>query len=73
MSRSGVRGGHLGFQSRDLEEMVIHDVMGDLILPQGRYPEKFILISLLEVCKEGGVKKGVSWRMLRVDDWKHRL
>ena len=27
-------------------------------LPQGRYPENFVLISLLEVCQEGGVKKG---------------
>ena len=31
----------------------------NLILPQGRYPESFVLISLLEVCQEWGVKKGV--------------
>ena len=37
--------------------MVILDVMDDLILPQGRYPESFVLISLLEVCQEWGVKK----------------
>ena len=38
---------------------MIPDVMVDLILPQGRYPESFVLISLLEVCQEWGVKKGV--------------
>ena len=42
-----------------MEDMVIPDVMDDLILPQGRYPESFMLISLLEVCQEWGVKKGV--------------
>ena len=38
--------------------MVLTDVMDDLILPQGRYPKSFVLISLLEVCQELGVKKG---------------
>ena len=47
-----VLGGHLGFLTGDLEEMVILDVMDDLILPQGRYPEQFALISLLGVCQE---------------------
>ena len=42
---------------RDLEGMVIPDVMDDLILPQGRYPESFVLIFLLKVCQEWGVKK----------------
>ena len=32
--------------------------MDDLILPQGRYPESFMLISLLEVCQEGGPSWG---------------
>ena len=32
--------------------------MDDLGRPQGRYPEIFMLISLLEVCQEGGVNKG---------------
>ena len=31
-------------------------------LPQERYPENFMLISQLEVCQEGGVKKGGTWR-----------
>ena len=52
----------------DLEDMVILDVMDDHILAPGRYPESFVLISLLEVCQEGGVKKGGTWRMLRVPD-----
>ena len=38
--------------------MVILDVMDDLVLPQGRYPEYFVLISLLEVCQEGGSSWG---------------
>ena len=33
--------------------MVIPDVIDLLILPQGKYPESFMLISLLEVCQEG--------------------
>ena len=39
--------------------MAIADVLDDLILPKGRYPKNFVLISLLEVCQEWGVKKGV--------------
>ena len=31
--------------------------MDDLCRLQGRYPENFVLISQLEVCQEGGVKK----------------
>ena len=42
--------------------------MDDHILAQGRYPESFVLISLLEVCQEGGVKKGGTWRTLGVLD-----
>ena len=42
-----------------MNDRVIHDVMNDVLLPQGRYPEDFVLISLLEVCQEGRVKKGV--------------
>ena len=29
-----------------------------VLLPQGSYPENFVFISQLEVCQEGGVKKG---------------
>ena len=51
--------------------MVIPDVMDDLILTKGRYTESFMLISLLEVCQELGVKKGGTWRTLRVPDQRH--
>ena len=47
-----------------MEDLVIPDVMNDIFSPQGRYPEKFVLISLLEVCQEGDVKKGGTWRTL---------
>ena len=41
-----------------MEDMVIPDVMNDVFLPQGIYTENFVLISQLELCQEGGVKKG---------------
>ena len=44
--------------------------MDDLDRLQGRYPENFVLISQLEVCQEGGVKKGVlggHWGFLTGD------
>ena len=37
-----------------MEDMVIPDVMNDVSLPQGRYPENLVLIFQLEVCQEGG-------------------
>ena len=45
--------------------------MDDLGRPQGRYPEIFMLISLLEVCQEWWVKKGGTWVMLRVPDQRY--
>ena len=45
--------------------------MDDLGRLQGRYPENFVLIYQLEVCQEGGVKKGSIWRTLRVPDRRH--
>ena len=55
-----------------MEDLVIPDIMNDDFLPQGRYPENFALISLLEVCQEGGgVKKGGTWRTLWVPDRRH--
>ena len=42
-----------------MEDRVIPDVMNDFYLPKERYHETFVMISLLEVCQEGGVKKGV--------------
>ena len=40
-----------------MEDRVIPHVMNDVFLPQGRYPENFVLISLLEVCQEGGCQE----------------
>ena len=52
-----------------MEDIVVPDVMNDVFLTQGRYPENFVLISQSEVCQEGGrVKKGGTWRKLRVPD-----
>ena len=41
----------------DMEDRVIPDVMNDVFLPQGRYPENFVLISQLEL--KGRSRKGV--------------
>ena len=54
-----------------MEDMVVPDIMNDVFLPQGRYPENFVLIFQLEVRQEGGVKKGCTWRTLRVPDRRH--
>ena len=43
--------------------------MNNVFLSQGIYSDNFMLISLLEMCQEGGVKKGGTWTTLRVDDW----
>ena len=48
--------------------------MGDLVWPQWRYPESFVLISLLEVCQEWGSFMrvlGGCWGFLTGDlkDW----
>ena len=66
----GVLGGHWGFLTRDMEDMVIPDIMNDVFLPQGRYPENFVLISQLEG-QEGGSRRGRTWRTLRVPDRRH--
>ena len=50
----GVLGGRWGLLMGDLDDKVILDVMDDHILAPGRYPENFVLITLLEVCQEGG-------------------
>ena len=42
----------------DMDDMVVPDIMNDVSLPEGRYPENFVLISQSEVCQERGVKKG---------------
>ena len=54
-----------------MDDRVVVDILNDVLLPQGRYPENFVSIFQLEVCQEGGVKKGATWRMLMVPDWRH--
>ena len=56
--RGGGLGGHWGFLTRDMEDLVISDVMNDVFLTQGRNSENFVLISQLEVCQEKGVLGG---------------
>ena len=51
--------------------MVILNVVDDIILPQGRYAEQFVLISLLGVCQEWGVKKGGTWMVVKIPDKGH--
>ena len=43
---------------------VISDVISDVLLPQGRYTESFVLISLFYMCKEWQIKKGASLRKI---------
>ena len=54
-----------------MEDLVIPDAMNDVFLPHGRYPENFVLISLLEVCQEGGGSRrgvlGGRWGFLTRD------
>ena len=42
-------------------DLTIPDVMNDVFLPQGRYPENFVLISQLEEGQEG---RGSRWGYL---------
>ena len=54
-----------------MEDMIVPDGMNDVFLPQGRYPENFVLISQLVVRQEGGVKKGVLGGHCGVPDLRH--
>ena len=51
--------------------LITVEFMDDLGRLQGRYPEIFMLISLLEVCQEGGIKKRATWRTVRVPDQRY--
>ena len=42
-----------------MDDTVTPDVMNDVLLPQERYPENLVLISQLEVCQEGGLRRRV--------------
>ena len=37
-----------------MDNRIVPDVMNDVLLSQGRYPENFMLIIQLELCQEGG-------------------
>ena len=52
-----------------MDDRVTPDVKKDIFYPNEE--ENFVLISQLEVCQEGGVKKGGTWRSLRVPDQRH--
>ena len=61
-----VLGGCWRFRTGDLEDRVLLDIMDVLGKLQESYPESFVMISLLEVCQEGGVLYVGTWRLLRV-------
>ena len=46
-------------QGRFLFYGALLDIVNDVLLPQGRYPENFLLKSQLEVCQEGGSRRGI--------------
>ena len=51
-----------------MEEWVIPDIMDDFGGHQGKYPESFVLISLLLVCQKWGFLLGGTSRTLMVPD-----
>ena len=51
-----------------MEDGIILNGMNEGFLSYGRYPEKFVLISQLEVRQEWGVKKGGTWMTLGLPD-----
>ena len=61
-----VLGGCWGFLTGVLEDRLILDDMDHLVQSIGRYPERFVFISLLKVCQEWGMLHGGTWRVLRV-------
>ena len=43
-----------------MDDRVIHDVMNDVLLPQGSYPDNFIMIYQREVFQEGGYLEDID-------------
>ena len=55
-----------------MDDSVSPYVMNEVFLPKGSYPENLVLISQLEgFHKGGGVKKGGTWRTMKVPDQRH--
>ena len=63
-SRTGVLEENLEFLRGDVDERVIHDIMNDVLLPQGKYPE---IVNLNGNCVKK-VKMGGTWWTLRVPE-----
>ena len=57
--KKGVLGRCWGFLTGDMEDRVIPDVMNDVFLPQGRYPENFIDTSIRSVSRRGVSRREV--------------
>ena len=70
--RGGQEGGYLedigGLLTGDMEDRVIPEITNYVILPQGIYPENFILISQLEVYQDGGYLEDVEGSC--VETWR---
>ena len=47
-----------------MRDRVIPDIISDVLLPQERCPENFVLTSQLEEGQQGEFKKGGTWRTL---------
>ena len=43
-----------------MEDVIIPEVINHVFLPQGRYPENFVLISQVEVFHEGGYLEDIE-------------
>ena len=52
-----------------MDDKVIHNVMNDVLLRNGRYPENFMMISQKDVRQKEGVKKRGTCRSFRVPEW----
>ena len=72
--RGGQEGGYLedigGFLTGEMEDRDIPDVMNDVFLPQGRYPESFVILSLLEVHQDWEALYGCTSKTLMVTHWR---
>ena len=54
-----------------MENRVSPDIIYDIFIPQSRYRENIVLTSLWKVMQERWVRKGGTWKTLRVPELKH--